>query len=533
MKKFLLSAVAAATAVTMSAELTQVGKIQVNNPFNEEEIIYNAPVAIDNDGELIASGAFNRDISINFTKLSNIGNSAYLVKSNRSTNYEAWAVGIIGSASVTKIVTDTDNNIYVAGQYADEVTFGTTSGEEIVIEGMMLDGAATVEQNSAFIAKYNKDGQLLAVRSFVPQIQADLLPLIDDWEAFPIYMYFDGEVRFQICDICTVGDRLYVATSYNGVTKIDDLTLDASYVNYDGWMYCDNRSAAIFSLDSELADATLVDQISSTVNNGDYTENTYEVWNARFDVVGSDMVVAYTGIGELNYNGSVIELADAPIFIFSSFKDGQFVNKKIVPTADSMINSFNSVVGVKIVGDNAYAVGNKYTDYLDGEETAYKNEAFVATIPSLDVNNIELTTAELTYYDALYYQLTSAAFTEAGPIYMTSLSYWQSADDVHKKGELAGNGDTFVFNSGSIANDLGLNTNTAANNNYVAFSSVDASLVNFWISTYDAAGIDDITVDDSNAPVEYFNLQGVKVANPENGLYIIRQGNTTTKQIIR
>ena len=144
MKKFLLSAVAAATAVTMSAELTQVGNIQVNNPFNEEEIIYNAPVAIDNDGELIASGAFNRDISIDFTKLSNIGNSAYLVKSNRSTNYEAWAVGIIGSASVTKIVTDTDNNIYVAGQYADEVTFGTTSGEEIVIEGMMLDGAATV-----------------------------------------------------------------------------------------------------------------------------------------------------------------------------------------------------------------------------------------------------------------------------------------------------------------------------------------------------------------------------------------------------
>lgn len=34
---------------------------------------------------------------------------------------------------------------------------------------------------------------------------------------------------------------------------------------------------------------------------------------------------------------------------------------------------------------------------------------------------------------------------------------------------------------------------------------------------------------DENAPVEYFNLQGVKVDNPEHGIYIRRQGNKTTK----
>ncbi len=36
-----------------------------------------------------------------------------------------------------------------------------------------------------------------------------------------------------------------------------------------------------------------------------------------------------------------------------------------------------------------------------------------------------------------------------------------------------------------------------------------------------------------NAPVEYFNLQGVRVANPENGLYIRRQGNTVTKVLVK
>ena len=36
-----------------------------------------------------------------------------------------------------------------------------------------------------------------------------------------------------------------------------------------------------------------------------------------------------------------------------------------------------------------------------------------------------------------------------------------------------------------------------------------------------------------NAPVEYFNLQGVRVANPENGLYIRRQGNKVEKIFLR
>lgn len=38
---------------------------------------------------------------------------------------------------------------------------------------------------------------------------------------------------------------------------------------------------------------------------------------------------------------------------------------------------------------------------------------------------------------------------------------------------------------------------------------------------------------DYNAPVEYYNLQGIRVAEPENGLYIVRQGNKVSKKFIR
>ncbi len=39
-------------------------------------------------------------------------------------------------------------------------------------------------------------------------------------------------------------------------------------------------------------------------------------------------------------------------------------------------------------------------------------------------------------------------------------------------------------------------------------------------------------VEAENAPVEYFNLQGMKVANPENGLFIKKQGKTATKVVL-
>ena len=49
----------------------------------------------------------------------------------------------------------------------------------------------------------------------------------------------------------------------------------------------------------------------------------------------------------------------------------------------------------------------------------------------------------------------------------------------------------------------------------------------------DPSGVNDIVAEDSNAPVEYYNLQGVRVANPENGLYIRVQGKKATKVLVK
>ena len=48
-------------------------------------------------------------------------------------------------------------------------------------------------------------------------------------------------------------------------------------------------------------------------------------------------------------------------------------------------------------------------------------------------------------------------------------------------------------------------------------------------------GVEDVTIEevDEDAPVEYYNLQGVKVENPSNGIYIKVQGKKSTKVYIK
>ena len=44
--------------------------------------------------------------------------------------------------------------------------------------------------------------------------------------------------------------------------------------------------------------------------------------------------------------------------------------------------------------------------------------------------------------------------------------------------------------------------------------------------------IEDVCSDEKNIPVEYYNLQGVKVENPDNGVYIKKQGSRSTKVVL-
>ena len=47
-----------------------------------------------------------------------------------------------------------------------------------------------------------------------------------------------------------------------------------------------------------------------------------------------------------------------------------------------------------------------------------------------------------------------------------------------------------------------------------------------------SSGVENVMAKDADAPVEWFNLQGIRVANPENGIYIRRQGSKVEKVVL-
>ena len=87
---------------------------------------------------------------------------------------------------------------------------------------------------------------------------------------------------------------------------------------------------------------------------------------------------------------------------------------------------------------------------------------------------------------------------------------------------------TIVFNGNYSRNTLKYNQPSSI---FACYAPEDArNNVSLYKEVDTVTGIDEIVA--KNAPVEYYNLLGVKVANPEKGIFIKKQGNKATKVIL-
>lgn len=50
---------------------------------------------------------------------------------------------------------------------------------------------------------------------------------------------------------------------------------------------------------------------------------------------------------------------------------------------------------------------------------------------------------------------------------------------------------------------------------------------------YDTEGVEDVIIDETNAAPVYYDMNGVRVDNPSNGIFIVKQGNKVSKSIIK
>lgn len=97
-------------------------------------------------------------------------------------------------------------------------------------------------------------------------------------------------------------------------------------------------------------------------------------------------------------------------------------------------------------------------------------------------------------------------------------------------------GDGESYATPTVENDvrtITCNLNFTGDADEDATEYADYYYIIFNITDPTFASTTNVDASQSALPVEYFNLQGIRVSNPDNGIYIRRQGSNTTKVMVK
>lgn len=536
MKKLLLSAICAATALLSQAAVSDYTKqwsVDINQAVKDVKS-YHAAMALDANDNVIVAGAFTEDMTLAGAQLTALGTSAYIAKYDNK-GAAKWAVALTGSATVSHIATDAAGNVYVAGTFADEVEFGTTAGTAITKTGQMIDGAATVKQNSSFIAKYDADGKIVAVADFVANI-------IPELNGHPLFFPMDGDVFFEISDLKVVGDKVYVSAGYTGETKYGETTFSASYVSIWGYMIWTQETYSVFSLSSnDLTACQSIATVKYNAANGLEEDSSSEVYSCKLDVTADGTIyAAFCSVGKASlYVGAntvvIDEATEGPQkYTITAIKDNALPSSFIKAWEFTATNpNDNSFAFVKAAADKIYFGGSMYTSKTENPGTA---EAVTTNYQNLFVANAPVATLEPTFVvkdvvDGVisYNSVASAAEVVPGEFLISTLGKYNqsSADGVepaYENGDFANTVRTYYFNGTEFAAEAPLDKESiavAANGANVAFADAADGGISVSLFKGEQSGISDITVSDEAKTGKAYNLQGIEVAPDTKGLIII------------
>lgn len=206
-------------------------------------------------------------------------------------------------------------------------------------------------------------------------------------------------------------------------------------------------------------------------------------------------------------------------------KDGAVSSIKKA-TSESLI-SYDRLKDLIINGNDVYMVGSFDTAAPAAEAAAAtvapvgKSDVFVAKFGAADLSVGQIYANGIDEGENGSEKVSSTALVD-GALYINTI------------GSKVGGSYWFDGTAFSMAPATGCGI--AVGNGVMALVSSDATKVDYQTYTYESkqTGITDIEAEfDPNAPVEYFNLQGIRVDNPENGLYIRRQGNKVEKILVK
>ena len=279
MRKTLLTLVA--FVATMAASAGNKAWTASFEPVNDAKELKGVHTATAADGAVYVSSTYNQEFTFagkNVTDPEGLTSSAIVKYS--AEGKELWAVTMEGAAVVYALDTDADGTLYAAGNFNDVVTYTDATGAtaEIASESVF----------SAFVAKINAEGKVEAMKVITPAADADI-------EGSFMYFPEGGDINVTPRKIQVEGDKVYVSAFFSG--DVAELSWEGAYLNVFDFMYMDNKSAGVFSLNkSDLSDVKSVATVQNTelVSYSQYCPETLS-----FVADNSAVYVGFVGLGNL------------------------------------------------------------------------------------------------------------------------------------------------------------------------------------------------------------------------------------------
>ncbi|MDE6369905.1 MAG: hypothetical protein K2K92_00265, partial [Duncaniella sp.] len=360
-------------------------------------------------------------------------------------------------------------------------------------------------------------------------------------------------LHFNITKIKTYGDRVYASAIFTGATVCQNYTFSGGVVQYDDfwmWEYCD--WASVFSFDATLSDLE-IEQAYKQIFLNSY-EPYESIFSVDFDVNEKGVYGVFSASGDIDIrrNGASSKGVDLTYYKSGEFEVGYvFVSPVdgetpivLRTTTTTLKFPFLCVNAACINGNTLTAVGDYtglagHTAYLPatkrptadtGVDGTEKTRMFAATVNLADFSfakavadaedaagNCPLATSAGMVNADMFINTVVSTYNSNGTEIVSAASRWFdgeafSAAPTTAYGIAVSNG-TFGMAL------LPVSTTTELSSKFATY-------------TKEQSGLQNIAAEDADAPVEYYNLQGIRVENPANGLYIRRQGSKVEKVIL-
>ncbi len=305
MKKRILLMMMCLTAIIST---TQAQWNDTYQPRGVEKAANGDITTISSTGDVYVAGIFDQAFTFGTTELEPIATSTYLIKYN-AAGEKQWGVAFAGSATPTAMTTDGDGNVYIAGNFADEVVFGSTDDNSQTKTGVIDEDTQTPieDQAACFLAKYSSSGILLKLETYLPK------PF-----SFEDFMYYEPyeNLSFSITHLEFNNNTLYASVNMSGITENNNITLKGAYAFLDSFMYDNIYAGALISLNEDLQ----FSKIYATLSAPDDETFQYNVRYPRFTFSSSGNFLYFSAkaLGNLQL---IINGTSEDITFFSDGKD--------------------------------------------------------------------------------------------------------------------------------------------------------------------------------------------------------------------